>query len=194
MIQQLLWFRFALQRTVQFASLAVARYAFGALAGLLVSLSAQPVLAQGFSDQSQEPIVFSETVIPAEWVLHIDANGRIIDVQTGQELSAAAVQEQVVRRPIWIGIIIGAGSGALGAVVSGGNWGQIAAAGLIGGVAGFYGSVAAIATGTGRLIYGAAAVAYGGPVTSIVGSAPSGGPGGNCAVETDSQNCLVKPK
>lgn len=160
------------------------------VAGLVVAIGAIAFIPNSSASQinpETEIPSYEEIVIPTSFVIHIDNNAVIRDVATGVVMTTDDVQAKILPG-IVVGIIIGAGSGAISAAVGGGNWGQIAAAGLIGGVGGYYGGIAAITTGISRVLYGTYSVAYGGGVASLVGSSQNNsgcGPQANtCVIRT----------
>lgn len=163
------------------------------LFSILVAGFSSSAVAQMYNE-SVEPVATVETTVPVDLLLHIDTTGVIREVATGTVRSAQDVENAIPAfGPIVVGVILGGGSAAIGAIYNRAGWGQVVAAGILGGVGGFYGGIATMTVGATRIMYGTYTVVYGGLGTAIVSTGPAA-PGGNCGVVTDSYNCLLRPK
>ncbi len=162
---------------------------FGLVTGFLLFGFSGLANAQ-LSETPSEPSWSVSVTLPVDYLIHIDNGGVIREVATGSIRTPAEVEDRLKLGPVALGILIGAGGGALGAVIGRASWGQVVSAGILGGVAGYYGAVASIASGTGRLLYGTYSAVYGGAGTTLVGTAPANS--GDCVTVSDSHNCLIK--
>lgn len=104
-----------------------------------------------------------------------DPTGMPIRDYQGRECSgpgpevAGRCASQFAVPAVVVAVIVGAGSGALGVAAGGGNAGQVLSGAILGGVAGFYGAIAGVATGISRVLYGTYSAIYGGGAVGLVG-------------------------
>lgn len=104
--------------------------------------------------------------IPVSLALEVRDDGLVRDFVTGEVLNDQQIQAKIAPG-IVVGVLIGAGSGAVGAAMEGANATGIALAAAAGGIAGVHGFIANITSGVVRVVQAGYAIGWGATPTLI---------------------------
>ncbi|MFM7460563.1 MAG: hypothetical protein ACKO15_06970 [Burkholderiales bacterium] len=149
--------------------LALSALSMTVLAGSVIDKASAQISGSG--GENDPPLTITYSVAET---YHVDANGVIRLVSTGQVMTAQEVIDKLgPAGALAIGIIVGAGQGAAGAIVTGASARQVFLAAGAGAIGGYYGALASLTTGVVRIMYGTAAVGFGGAGTAVVTTQPT---------------------
>jgi hypothetical protein len=153
------------------------------------------------SQTGSEGTILIETRYSTDVLFHVDGGGVLRDMATGAILTKAQAEAKVnMPGPFIVGIIIGAGQGAAGALLTGGGAREILFSAFGGAAGGYYGALAHLTTRVVRIFYGSTAIVVASGSTVVTkkeestggsggsGSASNGGP---CTTEEESPKCTI---